>query len=233
MKNASLCAISCHFGETNIKTHMEFIELLQGILNQNYILGSDPQTQLNDFLFGKIQDGKICSNNLQPLIQKLSNNAFIYHINRLLKQCDQNRLIITDGSSHPTGFSDFVERITNDVALVELYRSAEPTSEMPLLYLRFYLSEGCVDFRADLTVWKMIRAEELVACLKALRINNLIDKTYINVDKEGQGYYSKHFVPTSPKETLKEVIDYLSTFWMDDKDINYLLKCYGENHTVA
>lgn len=206
------------------ETYARLIASIQQILSTPYTLGKDPATELDDFFFGKI-NSCISNHNLQQFIHKLDSASLAYQMNRILRRCDHNQLIVTDDTSCPTGFDQFAKKIASDVTLIELYRSREPTKG-PELYIRFYLSEGCLDFRATLSVWKMIRAEELVVCLRALHRNGLIEKTFIKVDENGRGYSERQFLPTTPKETIMEVMCFLNAGWMSEDDIDELTQLF-------
>ncbi|MEH6447827.1 MAG: hypothetical protein V7765_04115 [Oleispira sp.] len=171
----------------------------------------------NDFLFGDISTG-LSFRNINEYCQLLDKKKFSEHIMRLLKKCDENRLIVEGGSS-TDDISGIVKALKDDISIVELYTPQEPYTPMNQLHIRLYLLEGVIDLRSPWCAWKDIRAMELLKVLGVLLECELIPVTYIFEDKSGLGYKTKLFVPTNPEELILEVFDFINERWILTADL--------------
>ena len=212
---------SLFFGRCAYISYGLLIAELKKLLRSDYELPSRKTGVSHDFLFGEVKEG-FSLLTLTGILSLLGEGLLKRHLNRLLRECNNNHLVICDSSSYPSDFTELVNAISDDVACVELYSSSEPYNQTNLLQIKFYLSEGVLDFRGALNAWKFMRAEELITAIKCLFVNALIGKTFILEDRTGWGYKEKVLVPSDPREFVLEILDLINERWVDEDGVNEL-----------
>ncbi|VAW62966.1 hypothetical protein MNBD_GAMMA11-3430 [hydrothermal vent metagenome] len=213
-----------HFELINYQHYGEMLSLLNDKLEKNYLIQPDHNKKIEiDFLFDKYSPS-INIKQLEKFAKNLTKTHYIQHVNRLLKKIPQNNLVVNSDNSGFYEFPTLINRLVDDISQIELYVYGEPYWEMQHLYIKLYLSDGVLDFQTMMCTWKQERSDELVNNLCELWRNNLISRTYTNIDYDGIGRYEKKYVSEDPKTFLMDIFNMMNTRWITASDINQYQK---------
>ena len=205
-------------GNVPYQHYGELLAKLQEKVMQNYTRPAMPASAGSDFLFGDLSDG-LDIKQLEGFALTLRPGQFTQQVNRLLKACTDNLLVITGGNTQLYEFPTLIDHLDDEICQIELYRDGEPHWNNPRLGIKLYVSEGVLDFRTTLCAWKSVRAQELVATLGELWRYNLVKQTFIQVDDEGRGRPHKRFMDNEPRAFLLAVFDLLNAHWISAADL--------------
>lgn len=142
-----------------------------------------------DFFFGDVYDGTgtatIRLSDAEAQASKVSADFFTAQINRMLQE-HGGKLIVSDGTSHPS-FWGFIDKVVSEqVGFVEIYARQDVNNNVKAtLACDIILLHGVVTVKPHWCAYKDIRADEIVSTLLVpLHFKALQKKTYIRWDND-------------------------------------------------
>lgn len=179
-------------------------------LNSNHL---SPYSGENDYIFGRLY-GSMDVRSMGGHAVQLD-DQFEHHVNRIIKK--YNGRFPLHGCSYEDPYP-ILSKLRN-IAKIELYSSGNAGNyDMNYLQMRVMLQDGFLDFTPTWTIYKEIRASEVIFALSALKKLDVLDKTFITGNGESRKCLND-FVGL----TL-EVFDLIAPGRYDDETIKQLIE---------
>lgn len=219
MFNALSSKLSCSFAyarleECETSAYIEWLDLFvrrfelsdrPDLLRQEI----DPPLTGKDFMFGNLE--QMSYRQILKLYDQLGPNAFLRHLNRLLRSLPKHILPVYESSSYASRLESILSELSDHISLIELYR---PLFETHGMHVRMYLDEGIVDLRMAWTAWQESRGVDLFRDLSPLFRNPAIrNKTYFLSGSE------RICLPLNDEALAMDILDLEGNVGYDANDI--------------